>query len=135
MNLKTEKLFLRLFFISLIIATMKMRSFLLLAIVSLFFIACGNDKDVEAKFLKEIKRGIQQLKKAKSAGDITIAEDILDNAYEIEGVNDLDETGEVEKALDEFDDELEKAQERVLDSLQTELFKDPDLEPDTIKIE
>lgn len=135
MNLKTEKLFLRLFFISLIIATMKMRSFLLLTIVSLFFIACGNDKDVEAKFLKEINRGIQQLKKAKSAGDITIAEDILDNAYEIEGVNDLDETGEVEKALDEFDDELAKAQERVLDSLQTELFKDPDLEPDTIKIE
>ena len=135
MNLKTEKLFLRLFFISLIIATLKMRSFLLLTIVSLFFIACGNDKDVEAKFLKEINRGIQQLKKAKSAGDITIAEDILDNAYEIEGVNDLDETGEVEKALDEFDDELAKAQERVLDSLQTELFKDPDLEPDTIKIE
>ena len=111
---------------------MKTRSLFILAIVSLFFIACGNDKDLEAKFIKQINKGIKQLKNAKSSGDIAIANDILDNAYNIEGVEELDETKEVQKALDEFDDELQKAQERILDSLQLELFKDPDLEPDTL---
>ena len=111
---------------------MKLRYLFLLSTFVLLLAACGNDKDLEAKFINEINRGIKQLKSSKTTSDITLANDILDNAYKIEGAEELDETKAVRAALDEFDEELEKAQERVLDSLQLESIKEPDLDADSI---
>ena len=97
-------------------------SFICVLFVScVLLLACGNDKKVESAFVKDVDKATQILKKATSVDEILTAQDILDKAFKIEGVEDLSDRGEVAECIDRFDKELEKAQKRIMDNLSKQL--------------
>ena len=114
---------------------MKLKFLFLSGLIAFLLASCGNDKDVEAKFVREVDKATQQLVGSKTVDDIVVAEDMLDSAYKIQGVDELSESDEVATALDKFEKELKKAQERIMNGLGRELVADPDAPADSIKTE
>ena len=103
------------------------KTFLFMAMLALFCAACGNDPEVEAKFVDAIEKGIVQLQKSQSSDDLVRSQDLIDKAYEIPGVEELSVSGKVEEVLGRLDTELDSARQRVMDNLEKELNQ-----PDTI---
>ncbi len=111
----------------------KTKTLLSFVIVSLFFTACGNDENVQAKFVGEMNKAIKQLTESKTVDDIVVANEIQAKAYEIEGVDQLSETGPVEEVMKKFDQELDSAQKRVLDNLKQEFVENSNVQSDSVK--
>ena len=108
-------------------------SLLYILLITPFFISCGNDKDVEDAFVKEVEKATQILVKSKNVDDILSAQNILNDAYNIEGVRELNNTGATADALETFEKELDKAQQRVMDGLAKKLADDNVVVEDSIE--
>ena len=95
----------------------KIKSLFLFIMLSMTLTSCGNDEEVEAKFVEQVNKAIQQLTESKSVDDVIKANDLLNLAYEIDGAQELKKTGKVEQVLKQFDEELDKAEQNVLNNL------------------
>jgi ABC-type uncharacterized transport system auxiliary subunit len=94
--------------------------------------ACGNDKNVEAKFIEQINNATKTLSQAKSVDDIVKANDLQAEAYKLQGVEELSESDNIKQALDNFENELDKAQKRILEGLQDEFLVSSELVADSV---
>lgn len=83
--------------------------------------ACGNDPEVEAKYVAAVEKAIAILDSAQTVADLVEAEDSIDKAYEIEGARELNETGAVKDVNERFDKGLTAAQQRIMDNLEKDL--------------
>ena len=83
--------------------------------------ACGNDPEVEARYVAAVEKAIAILDSAQNVNDLVAAEDSLDKAYAIEGALELKETGAVKDVNERFEKSLTAAQQQVMDRLEGEL--------------
>lgn len=100
---------------------MKYALLIVLSVSCALLCACGNDKEVEDAFVKQVDKATAVLKKAKSVNEILVAQDLLDKAYKIEGVEELSDRGATAESINRFEKELEIAQQRVMDNLSSQL--------------
>lgn len=103
---------------------MKYPLLIVLSVSCALLCACGNDKEVEEAFVKQVDKATAVLKTAKSVDEIIVAQGLLDKAYKIEGVEELSDRGEAAECINRFEKELENAQQRVMDNLSNQLTDD-----------
>ena len=99
----------------------KLSFFSLLTGTLMLIAACGNDPEVEARFVSTVEKGITILDSAQTVADLVEAEDSIDKAFSIEGATELSETGAVKDVKERFEKSLTAAQQRIMDNLEKEL--------------
>ena len=77
----------------------KLSFFSLLTGTLMLIAACGNDPEVEARFVSTVEKGITILDSAQTVADLVEAEDSIDKAFSIEGATELSETGAVKDVM------------------------------------
>jgi len=85
---------------------MKKLSILLVAFVGALIMACSNDPQVEAAFVKEIDAAIEKLEKGSLEEKIQAADELTQIANK-EEYKDLRNTGEAAKAIERMNKAIE----------------------------